>query len=117
MGRDKARKPRKPAGDGAVPRFIDLPSVSLDTKKDVVLSNIMRDEMWPQLRAMLTARHGEFTVAEEDLLDLPEPIQAEALAALHFYAVAQLPAQAQLGLREAMVRTSENCRQALDRLL
>lgn len=39
MGREKARKPRKPGKQ--TPRIVDLPNVSVETKKNVVLNHIM----------------------------------------------------------------------------
>ncbi|MBT2439952.1 hypothetical protein J7E93_07420 [Streptomyces sp. ISL-36] len=115
MGREKARKPRKP--EKQVPRIVDMPNVSAETKKNVVFACIAQEEVWPSLRAMLAIRYGEFTVEECDLLDLPAQARADALNDLTFYASAQIPVQAPIAAREAAVRTAANCRQALDRLL
>ncbi|MGW1871621.1 hypothetical protein ACWCPS_39700 [Streptomyces mauvecolor] len=117
MGREKAHKPRKPHRE--TPRIVDMATVSVETKKNVVLSYIMsaEDPTWRMLEAATQRRYGEFTVAERDLLDLPAPARTDALNDLAFYASAQIPAQAPMGAQEAAARTAANCRQALARLL
>lgn len=117
MGREKARKPRKPHKE--TPRIVDMAAVSPKTKKNVVLSYIMsaEDQTWRMVQAATQRRYGEFTVAERDLLGLPPQARTEALNDLKFYAAAQIPAQAPMGAQEAAARTAANCRQALARLL
>lgn len=115
MGREKARKPRKPEKE--IPRIVDMANVSAETKKNVVLSNIIRDQAWGSLHAVLTSRYGEFTVEERDLLDLPTQQRHEAMNDLVTYASAQLPAQAPLDVREAAAKGAANCQQALARLV
>lgn len=41
MGWDKARKPRKPRGEQGFPRILNMGNVSVETKKNAVLSCIM----------------------------------------------------------------------------
>lgn len=117
MGREKPGKPRKPHRE--TPRIVDMTTVSVETKKNVVLSYIMsaEDPTWLMVQAATQSRYGQFTVAERDLLDLPAQTRTEALNDLAFYASAQLPAQAPMGVQETAARTAANCRQALARLL
>lgn len=68
------------------------------------------------VEALTKQRHGDFTLAERDLLELPAQARAEALNDLEFYSAAQVPPQAPMGAQEAAARTSANCRQALARL-
>lgn len=119
MGRDKARKPRKPRGEQGVPRIVDMVNVPTQVKKNAVLSYIMQgeDQTWRTLQALLVQKYGPFTINERDLLDLPRQERHEALGDLRFYASAQMPKEAPIGAREAAVRTAANCRQALGRLV
>ncbi|WP_329295557.1 hypothetical protein [Streptomyces sp. NBC_01455] len=116
MGREKPNKPRKPQRE--TPRIVDMPNVSVRTKKNVVITHIMSsgDPTWRMVEALTKQKHGDFTVAERDLLDLPAQARTEALNDLAFYATAQVPPQAPLGAQEAAARTAANCRQALARL-
>ncbi|WP_435240098.1 hypothetical protein [Streptomyces sp. YPW6] len=119
MGRDKARKPRRPRGEQGIPRLVDMMNVSAQAKKNAVLSYITQgeDQTWQMLQALLVQKYGPFTINERDLLDLPRQERHEAFSDLRFYASAQIPAQAPIGAREAAVRTAANCRQALGRLV
>ncbi|WP_371637715.1 hypothetical protein OG988_40615 [Streptomyces zaomyceticus] len=116
MGREKPNKPRKPRGE--TPRIIDMPNVSVETKKNAVLSCITEGEgpAWRMTHMLMQQRYGEFTVEERDLLDLPAQTRTDALNELAFYATAQMPAQAPMGAQEAAARAAANCRQALARL-
>ncbi|MFF5938980.1 hypothetical protein [Streptomyces sp. NPDC012508] len=93
-------------------------NVSVETKKNVVLSYIMEGEgpVWRMTRELTQRKYGEFTVEERDLLDLPAQARTDALNQLAFYATAQVPAQAAMGAQEAAARAAANCRQALARL-
>lgn len=119
MGRDKARKPRRPRGEQEIPRLVDMVNVSAQTKKNAVLSYIMQgeDQTWRMLQALLVQKYGPFTIDEQDLLDLPRQERDEAFNDLRFYASARIPTQAPIGAREAAVHTAANCRQALGRLV
>ncbi|MFJ4710130.1 hypothetical protein ACIP6I_35595 [Streptomyces anulatus] len=119
MGRDKARKPRRPRGEQEVPRLVDMVNVSSQAKKNAVLTCIMQgeDQTWRALQALLVQKYGPFTIDERDLLDLPRQERHEAFSDLRFYASAQMPTQAPIGAREVAVRTAANCRQALGRLV
>ncbi|MGW1728230.1 hypothetical protein ACWCQK_35745 [Streptomyces sp. NPDC002306] len=116
MGREKANKPRKPQKE--TPRIVDMPSISVGAKKNLVLSHIMSSEesTWRTIEALTKQKHGDFTVAERDLLDLPAQARAEALNDLEYYAAARVPPQASMRAQEAAARTAANCRQALARL-
>ncbi|MGW6202041.1 hypothetical protein ACWF9B_00070 [Streptomyces sp. NPDC055089] len=116
MGREKMRKPRKPGKQ--TPRIVDMPNVSVETKKNVVLNHIMsaEDPMGRTVRELTQRKYGEFTVEERDVLDLPAEAREAALNDLAFYASAQLPAEASMDVQEAAARTAANCRQALARL-
>ncbi|MEU3855676.1 hypothetical protein [Streptomyces sp. NPDC029554] len=117
MGREKMHKPRK--ADKPKPRIVDMPNVSVETKKNVVLSHIMStgDPMGQAVLQLTQRKYGDFTVEERDVLDLPADAREAALNDLAFYASAQLPAEAPLGAQEAAARTAANCRQALARLI
>lgn len=117
MGREKRGKPRKPGKQ--TPRIVDMPNVPVETKKNVVLSHIMsaEDPTWRTVRELTQRKYGEFTVDERDVLDLPPETQEAVLNDLAFYASAQVPADAPMGVREAAARTAANCKQALARLL
>lgn len=116
MGREKKGKPRKPGKQA--PRIVDMPNVSVETKKNVILNHIMssEDPMGRAIQEMLQRKYGEFTVEERDVLDLPAEAREAALNDLVFYASAQVPADAPMGAQEAVVRTAANCQQALARL-
>ncbi|MFB7360545.1 hypothetical protein [Streptomyces gardneri] len=116
MGREKPNKPRKPRGE--TPRFVDMPNISVEMKKNLVLSYIMEGEgpTWRMTRELTERKFGPFTIEEQDLLDLAAPVRTDALNNLVFYASAQMPAQAPMGAQEAAARTAANCRQALARL-
>ncbi len=111
------RKPRKPGK--LTPRIVDMPNVSTETKKNVVLNHIMssEDPVGRAIRELTVRKYGEFTVEERDVLDLPVEAREAALNDLAFYASAQVPAGAPMGAQETAVRTAANCRQALARLV
>ncbi|MFE9499821.1 hypothetical protein [Streptomyces collinus] len=101
MGREKRGKPRKPGKQ--TPRIVDMANVPEETKKGVILNHIMSGEepMGRMVRELTQRRYGEFTVEERDVLDLPAQSRGAALGSL----------------AKAAVRTAENCKQALARLL
>ncbi|MFF8431705.1 hypothetical protein ACF07Y_42570 [Streptomyces sp. NPDC016566] len=117
MGREKRGKPRKPGKQ--TPRIVDMPNVSVETKKNVILTHIMSAEepTGRMVRELAQRRYGEFTVDERDVLDLPSEAREAALKDLAFYASAQVPADAPMGAQETAARTAANCKQALARLL
>ncbi|MFC9646728.1 hypothetical protein ACFTZF_51380 [Streptomyces mirabilis] len=114
MGREKQGKPGK-----QTPRIVDMPNVPVETKKNVILSHIMsaEDPTWRTVRELTQRKYGEFTVDERDVLDLSPEAREAALSNLAFYASAQVPAGAPMGVQEAAARTAANCKQALARLL
>ena len=116
MGREKMRKPRKPGKP--TPRIVDMPNVSAEMKKNVVLNHIMStgDPMGRAVRELAERKYGGFTVEERDVLDLPGEAREAALNDLAFYASAQVPTSAAMGAQEVAARTAANCQQALTRL-
>ncbi|MFJ6384734.1 hypothetical protein ACIQI7_32590 [Kitasatospora sp. NPDC092039] len=101
-----------------VPRFVDL-DVPADTKRDLVLAHILEGpgDTWHHVSELMKVQYGPFTVAEKDLLDLPEQQRADAVRHLLTYAQMELRSPAPVEAREAAARCAANSQQTLNRLM